>query len=210
MPAHAVEERVEAALAALNLTDLADRRAAVLSRGQTQRLGLAKAFLPDPPILLLDEPTSGIDPINAAALLERLRALAAAGRTVIASSHTLSEAVELADDVTVLHRGRVVGGGPPDQLRERLVGTAYRVRLRGSEGLEPALAALGREARPTADGRGYVVEVGSEQETEKLVAELVRTGVGVRECVAADNPLEDVYRQLLGKDGTDDASDPQA
>lgn len=210
MPRDTVEQRIETVLGVLNLTELAGRRAAVLSRGQTQRLGLAKAFLPDPPILLLDEPTSGVDPINAAALLDHLRTLAADGRTVIASSHTLSEAVELADDVTVLHRGRVVGAGPADRLREELVGTAYRVRLRGTEGLGPALAASGRAAGPTADGRGYVVEVGSEQDTEKLIADLVRAGVGLRECVAADNPLEDVYRQLLGREGADDTPDSQA
>ena len=210
VPEDVAPQRIEAVLTALNLTELADRRASVLSRGQTQRLGLAKAFLPDPPILLLDEPTSGIDPLNAAALLDHLRALAADGRTVIASSHTLSEAVELADDVTVLHRGRVIAEGLPDQLRESLVGTAYRVRLRGSDGLAATLEALGREARPSTDGRGLVVEVESEKDTEKLVADLVRAGVGVRECVAADNPLEDVFRELLGKESTDDAPLPQA
>jgi len=93
-----------------------------------------------------------------------------------------------------------------DSIRGSRISVAYRVRLRGSGGLEPALAALGRRSEPTSDGRGYVVEVASEQDTEKLLADLVRAGVGLRECVAADNPLEDVYRQLLGREGADDGT----
>ena len=92
----------------MHLTEYADRPASVLSRGQKQRLGLARALVHDPSVLLLDEPASGLDPRSRVDLRILLRRLADEGRTVLVSSHVLSELDEMADDAVFLSRGRTV------------------------------------------------------------------------------------------------------
>ncbi len=103
--------RCDALLAQVGLTDAADRRVGGFSMGMRQRLALAQALLGDPPVLLLDEPANGLDPAGIAWLRGFLRALAAEGRTVLVSSHVLSEVEQTVDDVVVITRGRLVRQG---------------------------------------------------------------------------------------------------
>jgi len=100
--------RTEEVLAQVHLSDLADRRARVLSRGQKQRLGMARALLHRPTTLLLDEPASGLDPRSRIELRDLLRSLAASGTTVLVSSHILTELQEMADRAVIVSRGRTV------------------------------------------------------------------------------------------------------
>jgi len=104
--------RVEHVLALTGITDAAHRRAGGYSTGMRQRLNLATALLGDPPVLVLDEPTNGLDPEGIAWLRGLLRDFAAGGRTVLVASHVLSEAERLVDDVVVMHRGRLLIAGP--------------------------------------------------------------------------------------------------
>jgi ABC-2 type transport system ATP-binding protein len=104
--------RVEDVLALTGIADAARRRAGGYSTGMRQRLNLATALLGDPPVLILDEPTNGLDPEGIAWLRRLLRDLAAEGRTVLVASHVLSEAERLVDDVVVMHRGRLLTAGP--------------------------------------------------------------------------------------------------
>jgi ABC-2 type transport system ATP-binding protein len=194
LPPRSSEERIAEVLDLLGLTDLADRRIGSLSRGQNQRAGLAKAFLGRPPILLLDEPMSGLDPTTTAQLTDHLRRLADEGHTVVVSTHALADANRFADDVTVLQQGRIVGRGDPATLRTALLGSAYRLRVRGSGDVPAVLDRLG--LRYEEQHGAVVVEVPDERAAESLVADLVREGIGVREVVPARNPLEDVYQQL--------------
>ena len=108
LPAATVAPRIDELLALVHLSEYADRPAAVLSRGQKQRLGLARALVHDPQVLLLDEPASGLDPRSRVDLRVLLRRLADEGRTVLVSSHVLSELEEMADDAVFLSRGRTV------------------------------------------------------------------------------------------------------
>ena len=101
--------RAEALLAEDALEEWAGRRAATLSRGLAQRAALARARVHDPPILLLDEPFTGLDPRSAERLAARLRELRERGRTILLVSHDLARAAELADHAVVLQHGRVVG-----------------------------------------------------------------------------------------------------
>nr|WP_063794094.1 ABC transporter ATP-binding protein [Streptomyces graminilatus] len=195
LPPGPSEQRIAEVLDLLGLTDLADRRIGSLSRGQNQRAGLGKAFLGRPPILLLDEPMSGLDPGSTAQLTEYLRHLADEGHTVVVSTHALADANRFADDVTVLQEGRIVGRGEPTTLRTALLGSAYRLRIRGSGDLPAVLDRLGHSYEEHQQG-AIVVEVPDEQAAEALVACLVSEGIGIREVVPARNPLEDVYRQL--------------
>lgn len=108
IPAAQAHARVEALLHTVHLADLAERRARVLSRGQKQRLGLARALINDPSVLLLDEPASGLDPRSRIELRDVLRSLAAQGKTVLVSSHILTELQEVADRAVIVARGRSI------------------------------------------------------------------------------------------------------
>ncbi|WP_329313457.1 MULTISPECIES: heme ABC exporter ATP-binding protein CcmA [unclassified Streptomyces] len=194
------EARIADVLALLGLEGLADERVGSLSRGQNQRVGLAKAFLGRPPILLLDEPMSGLDPTMAEQLSDHLKGLADHGHTIVTSTHALTEAHRLADDVTVLHGGRIAGRGEPAALRAALLGSSYRLQIRGTGDIPAALERLGHRWERQRTGP-IVVEVASEKAAEILVAGLVGQGVGVHEVVPVRNPLEDVYLRLQ-KEGT--------
>ncbi|WP_328622197.1 ABC transporter ATP-binding protein [Streptomyces sp. NBC_00354] len=189
------EARIADVLTLLGLEGLADQRVGSLSRGQNQRVGLAKAFLGRPPILLLDEPMSGLDPTVAEQLSDHLTELADHGHTIVTSTHALTEAHRLADDVTVLHGGRIVGRGEPAALRSALLGSSYRLQIRGSGDVPAALERLGHRWERQRKGP-VVVEVASERAAEVLVAGLVGEGIGVYEVVPVRNPLEEVYLQL--------------
>ncbi|MEU8664031.1 ABC transporter ATP-binding protein, partial [Actinoplanes philippinensis] len=110
------DSRVIDLLGLLGLTEAADRRTHGFSTGMRQRLGLATALLGDPRVLLLDEPGNGLDPEGALWLRGFLRRLADEGRTVLISSHVLSEMQQLVDDVVVIRRGELVAAGPWSRL----------------------------------------------------------------------------------------------
>jgi ABC-2 type transport system ATP-binding protein len=111
--------RVDEVLTTVGLEEAGHRRVGKYSMGMRQRLGLAMALLGDPQILVLDEPVNGLDPRGIAWLRTLLREQAALGRTVLLSSHVLSEAAQTVDDVVVVDRGRVVHQGPLSDLEDR-------------------------------------------------------------------------------------------
>jgi ABC-2 type transport system ATP-binding protein len=114
-------------LAQVDLTAAADRRVGAFSLGMRQRLGLAAAMLGDPPVLVLDEPTNGLDPHGIRWLRGYLRELSNEGRTVLVSSHALAEVEQTADDVIAIARGRLVRSSSLSELRAE-AGVATRVR----------------------------------------------------------------------------------
>ncbi|WP_214401507.1 ABC transporter ATP-binding protein [Pseudonocardia lacus] len=108
--------RVDEVLAQVGLADAARTRVGRFSLGMGQRLGLAAALLGDPPVLVLDEPTNGLDPAGIRWIRGLLRARADAGATVLLSSHLMGEVAEIADDLVVIAGGRVVATGPVDEV----------------------------------------------------------------------------------------------
>jgi ABC-type multidrug transport system ATPase subunit len=110
LPPLIARDRVASLLSLVHLEEYADRPASVLSRGQKQRLGLARSLVNDPRVLLLDEPAAGLDPRSRVDLRQLVRRLADEGRTVLISSHVLSELEEMADDAVFISRGRNVPG----------------------------------------------------------------------------------------------------
>jgi ABC-2 type transport system ATP-binding protein len=111
------QARVDEALGLVGLADDGDRKVGTFSLGMRQRLGLAAALLGDPPVLVLDEPANGLDPQGIRWLRSFLRGLAEEGRTVLVSSHVLSEVEQTADDLLILSRGRLVRQGTLAELR---------------------------------------------------------------------------------------------
>lgn len=131
------ESRIDEALAAVDLADTGKKRAGRFSMGMRQRLGLALALVARPRLLVLDEPTNGLDPIGIEELRDQIRGFAAAGTTVLVSSHILSEVQQMADTIGIIYRGRL----------------AYEDALRPGQDLEELFMSVCREGRR---GRGEV------------------------------------------------------
>jgi ABC-2 type transport system ATP-binding protein len=130
----AAAERVERVVTRLGLADRLDERPSALSRGMRQRMAVARGLLSEPDLLVLDEPTNGLDAEASAGLRAEIRELVGGGTTVFYTTHLLGEAERLCDQVAIVKRGRVIAGGSPAELRLRAPVT--RVRLEG-----PGLAA---------------------------------------------------------------------
>lgn len=109
LPAGALEPRIDAALETVRLADRADKKVSTLSKGLTQRVGLAQAILHDPKLLILDEPVSGLDPLAIKEFRDMLKALNDAGKTIVVSSHSIFELEKLCHRVAVLKDGRLLG-----------------------------------------------------------------------------------------------------
>jgi len=177
------------------LADWTDRPVHTMSRGQKQRLGMARALVHEPQVLLLDEPASGLDPRSRVELRDLLREQARAGTCVIVSSHLLGDLEELADRVVFVDRGATVGEHAIDQLP---VGTQLRPwRVRA---LDPAalLAALDRNAydHDGANPAGVDVLLSGDEAAAQLLAGLVRDGVPVVSMQPLGGALEAAYLQL--------------
>ena len=150
-------QRVDDVLEQVGLDDAADRRVGAYSLGMRQRLGFAGAVLGDPPVLVLDEPANGLDPMGIHEMREMLRSRAADGCTVLVSSHLLAEVEVLADDLVVINRGRLVAGGTLADLREE----AIRVRSPAIGELAAIVQNAGGVVEPADGGlvaRGVPIE----------------------------------------------------
>jgi ABC-2 type transport system ATP-binding protein len=188
--------RCDALLAQVGLTDVGRRRVGGFSLGMRQRLALAQALLGDPGVLVLDEPANGLDPAGIAWLRGFLRALAAEGRTVLVSSHVLTEVQQTVDDIVVITRGRLVRQGT---LAELEAGPgAVLVRTPTPELLRDALSATGLGAvEPGTDGRLRVVGSTAEQ-----VGHLAfERGVELHELAAEAGDLERLFLEMTSDAG---------
>jgi ABC-2 type transport system ATP-binding protein len=186
----------------LELVDLADKREAyvqTLSRGMRQRLCLAHALVHDPQVLLLDEPASGLDPRARVEMRELLRELGAMGKTVVVSSHILSELAELCDWVGIIEKGRLVANGPLAEI-VRQIQEGKMLRLETLSPREEVEAILRDQP-----GIGHVHEVnghlevefqGDDEATAALLATLVARGVKVLSFAEIGGDLEEVFLRL--------------
>ena len=198
MPKAEASARADALLAEVGLVELADAAARVLSRGQKQRLGLARALVHDPRVLLLDEPASGLDPQARIELRLLLRRFAAEGRTVLVSSHILSELEEVVDDAVFLLGGATVDPARVEAASRRA--RPWRVRLAGAEGaaaVDAVAAALGVPAESVGvDRRDVVVSLETDEDAAAALRELVTKGLDVVEFAAAQGSLERTFLDL--------------
>jgi ABC-2 type transport system ATP-binding protein len=186
--------RVDDVLARVGLTDAADKRVKAYSQGMRQRLGIALALLGEPELLVLDEPTNGLDPSGMREVRELLRGLADAGTTVFVSSHLLAEVEAVCDRVGVMARGRLVAEGPPSTLR----GTAGRHRLEVDDPTR-ALEVVRSIAGVTAEAAsgGVLVRLGDELGAADVNAALVAAGIRVSALVPERDSLEDAFFSLV-------------
>jgi sodium transport system ATP-binding protein len=143
-----LEARVEEVLRMFDVTSYADRPNDRLSTGMKQRVGLARAVVHDPPVLILDEPTTGLDPVVSRTVEQAVRSLADAGKAVLFSTHMLWQAEEICDRLAVMAGGRVLGIGTAAELRERC----------GAKDLREAFFKMIEAANLTADRREMVAD----------------------------------------------------
>jgi ABC-type multidrug transport system ATPase subunit len=190
--------RAQHLLGLVGLGDLADSPAKVLSRGQKQKLGLARALVHDPQVLLLDEPASGLDPEARVQLRVLLRRFAAEGRTVLISSHILSELEEVVDDAVFLVAGAVVDAAPAQSTVR-----AWRIRLAGttpermSSDAWQVATNLGLTPEALAVDRGAVlVGFPGEDAAAQGLRALVGAGLPVAEFAPAQRDLEHTFLRL--------------
>ncbi len=137
-----LEERTNEVLHQVNLVDAADRSLSTYSKGMLQRIGLAQAIVHDPDLVILDEPTAGVDPLGAEAMADIILALKAAGKTVLLCSHHLSQVEQLCDSVAILYKGRCLVQGPLEELLERNAAGSIRIPHWSPEVEQQALEAL--------------------------------------------------------------------
>jgi ABC-2 type transport system ATP-binding protein len=191
----AAAKRVDAALDLVELTAAADRRVGSYSLGMRQRLGLAGALLGDPELLILDEPANGLDPEGVRWLRDFMRSFAAVGKTVLVSSHVLSEVQQTVDQVVIINKGRLVNFSPLADLTARLTGTV-RVRTPGAQRLQTTLAAEGIRSTLLDGDELLVAGAPSAQ-----IGELAFTaGIPLHVLVPESSSLEDVFLELTAKE----------
>ncbi len=186
--------RVDEVLDLVGLTGAAERRIGGFSLGMRQRLGLATALLCDPEILILDEPANGLDPEGVHWLRRFLRDLARDGRTVVVSSHLLSEVAQTADAVVIMDHGRLITHTTLAELTTK-AGQTIRVRTPRPDQLARALAARGAGVQVVASDRLEITAATSE-EVGTVAAE---AQIPIFETTTETDDLEDVFLRLTAE-----------
>jgi ABC-2 type transport system ATP-binding protein len=187
------DSRVDELLELVDLTEAAKKRVKTYSLGMRQRLTIAGALLGDPDVLILDEPANGLDPEGIRWLRGFLRGLAERGRTVLVSSHVLSEMAQLADRVVIIHRGRLISHTSLSEILARAEG-GVRVRTPQAEQFRSALSSAGIESAETSPGTLAIKDTPIER-----VGELAaQNQIVLHELSPESASLEEVFLELTG------------
>ncbi|RFU83132.1 ATP-binding cassette domain-containing protein [Streptomyces triticagri] len=205
MSAKAAKTRAAELLERFNLADAADRPSKTYSGGMRRRLDLAAALVVSPPVMFMDEPTTGLDPRNRQALWEVIKELVGGGTTLLLTTQYLEEADHLAHDICVIDHGRVIARGTSDELKARTGGERVEVVVQDRELIPVAEEVLASYAKSTS---GHTVEQHTRKITvpvtggAKLLAEVIREldarGVEIDDIGLRRPTLDDVFISLTG------------
>ncbi|MCX5244363.1 ABC transporter ATP-binding protein [Streptomyces sp. NBC_00201] len=196
--------RVDEVLAQAGLSSVARRRVKTYSLGMRQRLGIAAALLGDPEVVMLDEPSNGLDPEGIVWIRALLRRLAGEGRTVLVSSHLMNETASFADHLVVLGRGRLLADTPMREFIDARVQPRVRIRTTDATALKSVLARHGHDAVEHVDGH-WIVDHARVDDIGRLVS---AAGVPVLELASEEGTLEQAYLDLTGAE-TEFTAQPQ-
>jgi len=207
VPGNRIADEVKRAMERVNITDVKDRIISKLSKGYKQRVGIAQALLNDPPVLILDEPTIGLDPKQIHEVRELIKELAGK-HTVLLSTHILPEVEQTCNRVIIIDKGRIVAVGTPETLRLQLQGAELvTVEVQGPVGeiLSKIKAMPGVvEARKVAETGGrHRLEVEGKLRKEirsDLARTIVQNGWGLFELQSSVMSLEDIFLKLTTSD----------
>jgi len=201
------QARATTLIAQFGLEEAADRQIATFSGGMRRRLDLAASLIRRPPLIFLDEPTTGLDPRTRGQMWDTIRTLVADGSTVLLTTQYLDEADQLADRVAVIDRGRKVAEGTPDELKTSVGASTLQLRLADPDQLAPAAQILERvlhqEPVRTPESGGLNVALDeADQAAEALIA--LRQGhVSINSVSVAKPSLDEVFLALTGHDTQD-------
>jgi ABC-2 type transport system ATP-binding protein len=200
VPGSVAEARIPELLSRVKLAEWADVRVKKFSKGMTQRLGLAAALVPEPELLLLDEPTDGVDPVGRREIRDLLRAEAARGKTVLLNSHLLSEIELTCDRVAVLRKGKVAAAGTIAELTQTRAGATYKLV---ASPVDEALVGALRDAGASVVSVNGHLELGARDvaHLNELIDRVRERGALVSELTPLRSTLEDVFVELVKTDG---------
>jgi len=196
-------ERVEQCLDAVDLIEKRNDWAKALSRGQTQRLVLAKTLLHDPQVLILDEPASGLDPLSRRDLRLTLQGLANQGRAVFVSSHILTELAEMCSSMCVMNQGKILASGSVGEVRAALGGAERKINVITLG--QPQILAQWLEDQPgvrevlTFEDQVSFQFTGSHEDQGVLLQNLVSRGFGIRSFEEGRSSFEDILVEIAGE-----------
>jgi ABC-2 type transport system ATP-binding protein len=210
LPRAEARRRAEELLERLNLTDAADRPARTYSGGMRRRLDLGASLVGRPKVLFLDEPTTGLDPRSRLDLWQLIRDLVADGTTLLLTTQYLEEADQLADEIAVIDRGRVIASGTPDELKDRIGGDVLEFRVLDRSRIADATAAvrpLGTSAPEVDEVEGRVtLPVGAAGSS--VLVEAVRSldgaGIAISDLALHRPSLDNVFLALTGHAAEDE------
>lgn len=203
LAASIIEQRTTDLLDRYGLSDAMDLRLGQFSKGMRQKLALVRALLHDPAVLLLDEPTSAMDPASAHLVRESIRSLRSSKRAIVVCTHNLYEAEELADSIAIIRKGQIIAHDTPEILKRRLLGEPV-MELRLVDSLDGVLEYLPSELEPIEMGENWLRYRVSHPDrvNPKVLQAMAQAGVQVITLSEIERSLEDVYLQVVRGNGS--------
>ncbi len=196
-------QRSEALLRQFGLWDARDRSLETFSKGMRQKMALIRALIHDPPVLFLDEPTTAMDPQSARTVRDAIGELRSAQRSILLTTHNLSEAEELADRIAIVRGGQIIACGPFADLNRQLLGDpAFELTLVNPAEQERALAIVGDlvAARITPEQRIVWQTADPYMLNPAILARLAAAEIGVYQLAEQPRRLEDLYLRIVAED----------
>ena len=218
VPRRETASRVDEAMKKTRVADMAGRHCSKLSKGYRQRVGLAQAILHNPDVLILDEPTAGLDPKQIIETRQLIRDLGGS-HTIVLSTHILPEVSQTCQRIVIINKGKVVAVDTPDNLTARLRGseTMYLQVAGSAEAVESGLSRVPGVTRVAATTKGSLVEVEVDSERGRdvrrdLAAAVVGAGLGLLELRPMRMSLEDIFLSLTTEEkaGGEPETEPEA
>ena len=194
-------KRCENLLAQVGLEDKREFHVDALSRGMQQRLCLARALIHDPQFIIMDEPTSGLDPRTRFEFKELIRDLHDAGKTLLVSSHILSELSQMCTDIGILENGRMIMSGGMEDIMARIE-SSNPIRITVMNGVRDAMAIMKRNPSVktiSVSGNRFLLNFdGTREDEAALLEQLISSDIPVREFVREPGSLESYFMQITG------------